>query len=405
MRSAGIGRIIRRLCQLEQRMQACSRETMVAIKHWVGLFSLLAFLGGSLRAEPGVSDGEILIGQSAALSGPAEQLGKQMALGAKVYFDHINQSGGIHGRKIRLLSLDDGYEPDRAKANTLKLINEEKVFALFGYVGTPTSLAALPIFTDEKVPFFGAFTGAQALREPFNRYIFNVRAGYNEETEEIVNQLLTLSLKRIAVFYQNDAYGQAGLKGVTAALARRKLTPVATATVERNSTDVAAAVKAIGPVKADAVIMVSAYKSVSAFVKAMKQDGFNPQFHNVSFVGSMALAKELGADGSGVAVAQVVPFPWRGTLRITRDYQEMMKKAGQENLDFVSLEGYIAAEVLVDGLRRAGKDLTREKLIGGLESMSKTEIGGFAINFSKTSHSASSFVDLTIIGKNGKFFR
>lgn len=378
---------------------------MVAIKHWVGLFSLLAFLGGSLRAEPGVSDGEILIGQSAALSGPAEQLGKQMALGAKVYFDHINQSGGIHGRKIRLLSLDDGYEPDRAKANTLKLINEEKVFALFGYVGTPTSLAALPIFTDEKVPFFGAFTGAQALREPFNRYIFNVRAGYNEETEEIVNQLLTLSLKRIAVFYQNDAYGQAGLKGVTAALARRKLTPVATATVERNSTDVAAAVKAIGPIKADAVIMVSAYKSVSAFVKAMKQDGFNPQFHNVSFVGSMALAKELGADGSGVAVAQVVPFPWRGTLRITRDYQEMMKKAGQENLDFVSLEGYIAAEVLVDGLRRAGKDLTREKLIGGLESMSKTEIGGFAINFSKTSHSASSFVDLTIIGKNGKFFR
>lgn len=378
---------------------------MVAIKHWVGLFSLLAFLGGSLRAEPGVSDGEILIGQSAALSGPAEQLGKQMALGAKVYFDHINQSGGIHGRKIRLLSLDDGYEPDRAKANTLKLINEEKVFALFGYVGTPTSLAALPIFSDEKVPFFGAFTGAQALREPFNRYIFNVRAGYNEETEEIVNQLLTLSLKRIAVFYQNDAYGQAGLKGVTAALARRKLTPVATATVERNSTDVAAAVKAIGPVKADAVIMVSAYKSVSAFVKAMKQDGFNPQFHNVSFVGSMALAKELGADGSGVAVAQVVPFPWRGTLRITRDYQEMMKKAGQENLDFVSLEGYIAAEVLVDGLRRAGKDLTREKLIGGLESMSKTEIGGFAINFSKTSHSASSFVDLTIIGKNGKFFR
>lgn len=378
---------------------------MVASKHWVGLFSLLAFLGGSLRAEPGVSDGEILIGQSAALSGPAEQLGKQMALGAKVYFDHINQSGGIHGRKIRLLSLDDGYEPDRAKANTLKLINEEKVFALFGYVGTPTSLAALPIFTDEKVPFFGAFTGAQALREPFNRYIFNVRAGYNEETEEIVNQLLTLSLKRIAVFYQNDAYGQAGLKGVTAALARRKLTPVATATVERNSIEVAAAVKAIGPIKADAVIMVSAYKSVSAFVKAMKQDGFNPQFHNVSFVGSMALAKELGADGSGVAVAQVVPFPWRGTLRITRDYQEMMKKAGQENLDFVSLEGYIAAEVLVDGLRRAGKDLTREKLIGGLESMSKTEIGGFAINFSKTSHSASSFVDLTIIGKNGKFFR
>jgi len=378
---------------------------MVAIKHWVGLLSLLGFLTGSLRAEPGVSDSEVLIGQSAALSGPAEQLGKQMALGAQVYFDHVNQTGGIHGRKIRLVSLDDGYEPDRAKANTLKLINDEKVFALFGYVGTPTSLAALPVFTEAKVPFVGPFTGAQALREPFNRYIFNVRAGYNEETEEIVNQLLTLSLKRIAVLYQNDAYGQAGLKGVTEALARRKLAPVVTATVERNSTEVAAAVKAIGPVNADAVIMVSAYKSVSAFVKAMKQGGFNPQFHNVSFVGSMALAKELGADGSGVAVAQVVPFPWRGTLKITRDYQEMMKKAGQENLDFVSLEGYIAAQVLVEGLRRSGKDLTREKLISGLEGMTKTDVGGFAVNFSKSSHNASSFVDLTIIGKNGKFFR
>lgn len=386
-------------------MRACSREIKVAIKHWVGFFSLLVFLGGGLRAESGVSDAEILIGQSAALTGPAAELGNGMALGAKVYFDHVNQSGGIHGRKIRLLSLDDGYEPDRAKANTRKLIAQEKVFALFGYVGTPTSLAALPIFTEEKVPFFGAFTGAQALREPFNHYIFNVRAGYNEETEEIVNQLLTLSLKRVAVFYQNDAYGQAGLKGVMEALARRKLVPVATATVERNSTDVAAAVKAIGPAKADAVIMVSAYKSVGAFVKAMKQGGFNTQFHNVSFVGSTALAKELGPDGIGVAVAQVVPFPWRGTLRIVREYQEMMKKAGHENLNFVSLEGFIAAQILVDGLRRAGKDLTREKLISGLESMGKTDVGGFAVNFSKTNHNASSFVDLTIIGKSGKFFR
>lgn len=405
MRLGRIDRIIPHLCQLGLCTQACSREAVVAIKHWVGLFSLLGFLASGLRAEPGVSDGEILLGQSAALSGPAEKLGNQMALGAKVYFDHINQQGGIYGRKIRLLSLDDGYEPDRAKANTVKLINDDKVFALFGYVGTPTSLAALPIFTDGKVPFFGAFTGAQGLREPFNRYIFNVRAGYNEETEEIIKQLQTISLQRVAVFYQNDAYGQAGLKGVTEALARRKLVPVATGTVERNSTDVAAAVKAIGPAKADAVIMVSAYKSVSAFVKAMKRDGFNTQFHNVSFVGSMALANELGADGSGVAVAQVVPFPWRGTLKVVRDYQDMMKKAGHANLDFVSLEGYIAAQVLVEGLRRAGKEPTREKLIGGLESMGNTDVGGFAINFSKTSHSASSFVDLTIIGKNGKFFR
>ena len=376
-------------------------------KYWINFLALLIVFGVPWTracAEPGVTDSEILIGQSAALSGPAEQLGKQMRLGAQVYFDQVNQAGGINGRKIRLLSIDDGYEPDRAKANTAKLVNENNVFALFGYVGTPTSLAALPVFTEAKVPFVGPFTGAQALREPFNRYIFNVRAGYNEETEEIVSHLLTLSLKRIAVFYQNDAYGQAGLKGVTEALARRKMQPVVTAMAERNSTDIAAAVKSIGPLKADAVIMVSAYKTVGAFVKLMKKEGFNPQFHNVSFVGSVALAKELGAEGSGVAVAQVVPFPWNGSLKITRDYQEVMKTAGQKSVDFVSLEGYIAARVLVEGVRRAGRDLTREKLIGGLESMSKVDIGGFPISYSKTNHNASSFVDLTIIGKNGQFF-
>ena len=194
------------------------------------------------------------------------------------------------------------------------------------------------------------------------------------------------------------------MKGVTEALARRKMQPVVTAMAERNSTDIAAAVKSIGPLKADAVIMVSAYRTVGAFVKLMKKEGFNPQFHNVSFVGSVALAKELGAEGSGVAVAQVVPFPWNGSLKITRDYQEVMKTAGQKSVDFVSLEGYIAARVLVEGVRRAGRDLTREKLIGGLESMSKVDIGGFPISYSKTNHNASSFVDLTIIGKNGQFF-
>ena len=171
-------------------------------------------------AEPGVSDKEILIGQSAALSGPAKELGTEMRSGAQLYFDQVNAGGGVNGRKIRMISLDDGYEPERAAANTRKLIEEEKVLALFGYVGTPTSLAALPVFTEAKVPFVGAFTGAQALREPFNRYVFNVRASYFDETEKIVEQLSTTALKRIAVFYQNDAYGKAGLAGVERANAQ-----------------------------------------------------------------------------------------------------------------------------------------------------------------------------------------
>lgn len=371
------------------------------------VFSLFLALVGiaAARAEPGVTDREILIGQSAALSGPAAGLGSEMRSGAQLYFEQVNAAGGINGRKIRLLSVDDGYEPERTAANTRSLIEGEKVFALFGYVGTPTSMAALPIFTEARVPFIGPFTGAQSLREPFNRYIFNVRASYFDETEKIVEQLVTTSMKRIAVFYQNDAYGKAGLAGVERAMKKRNLEIVATATVERNTTDVAVAVKAIGAAKPDAIVMVSAYTSIAAFVKEMKKAGSAAQFHNVSFVGSKPLAAALGNDGIGVGIAQVVPFPWSGTLPVTRDYQQQAKKAGATDFSFTELEGYIAARVLVEGLRRAGKEPTREKLIVALESLSKTDIGGFEIDYSPTNHNGSTFVDLSIIGRGGKFLR
>lgn len=354
-------------------------------------------------AEPGVTDKAILIGQSAALSGPAQELGLEMRQGAQLYFDQINATGGVHGRKIRLISLDDGYEPERAAANTKKLIDDEQVLALFAYVGTPTSAAALPIFNEAKVPFIGAFTGAELLRSPFNHYIFNVRASYFDETEKIVEHLTTTGIKKIAVFYQNDAYGKAGLAGMENAMSKRNLKIAATATVERNSTDVAASTKTIHAAQAEAVVMISAYKSVAAFVKSMKAAGSTTQFHNVSFVGSKPLAAELGPEGVGVAIAQVVPFPWSGTHTITRDYQEQMKKTGKNDLSYTSLEGYIAARVLVEGLKRAGRDLSREKLISGLESMTNTDIGGFHINYTPTNHNGSNLVDLSIIGKSGKF--
>jgi ABC-type branched-subunit amino acid transport system substrate-binding protein len=369
------------------------------------LCAALAYVAAAAHAEPGVTDGTILVGQSAAFSGPAQELGLEMRQGAKLAFDAVNAQGGINGRKIQLVTHDDGYEPDRAATNTKKLINEDKVFMLFGYVGTPTSQAALPVFTEARVPFFGAFTGAQLLREPFNRYIFNVRASYFDETEKIVEQLVSVGTKNIAVFYQNDAYGKAGLAGVERALAKRNMKMAATGTVERNTVEVAAAVKTIHAAHPDAVVMVSAYKSVAAFVKAMKKAGSATQFHNVSFVGSRPLAKELGAEGTGVAISQVMPFPWSGNVPIVRDYQKAMKDSGAKDLSFTSLEGYIAARILIEGLKRTGKDLTREKLIAALEGMSKIEVGGFPVAFSPKSHDASTFVDLTIIGKDGNFMR
>ena len=244
----------------------------MTLKHLLAA-AIALLLSVPVLAEPGVSDKEVLLGQSVALSGPAKELGSEMRSGALLYFEQVNASGGVHGRRIRLQTLDDGYEPERTTANTRKLIEEEKVLALFGYVGTPTSLAALPLFTEAKVPFVGAFTGAQALREPFNRYVFNVRAFYFDETEKIVEQLTTTGIKQIAVFYQNDAYGKAGLAGVERAMTKRGLKIAATATVERNTADVAKAVATLSATRPDAIVMVSAYTSVAAFVKGMKKAG------------------------------------------------------------------------------------------------------------------------------------
>ena len=349
----------------------------------------------------GVTTDTILIGQSAALSGPAEQLGNEMKSGAQAYFDVINKSGGVNGRKIRLVSLDDGYEPEKAAANTRKLIAEDKVLALFGYVGTPTSNAALPIFTEAKVPFVGAFTGAQSLREPFNRYIFNVRASYFDETEQIVAHLVQQGITKIAVFYQNDAYGKAGLAGVERAMKARKLDIGATATVERNTTDVSAAVATLAKSNTGAIIMIGAYKSCAAFIRAMKLKGAFQQFWNVSFVGSKALSSELGDEGRGVQISQVVPFPWSDVTPIVREYQKLI--GGPANASFTSLEGYIAAKIMVEGLKRAGKNPTRESLVDGLASMGKIDLGGFTVSYSPTNHNGSSFVDLTIISRAGTF--
>jgi branched-chain amino acid transport system substrate-binding protein len=363
--------------------------------------SVMALFSPVSRAQ-GVTSDTILIGQSAALSGPAQELGKEMKLGAEAYFNLVNEQGGVNGRKIKLISLDDGYEPDRAKANTEKLIREHKVLALFGYVGTPTSNAALPLFTEAKVPFIGAFTGAQSLREPFNRYIVNVRASYFDETERIVENLAAQGVKRIAVFYQNDAYGKAGLAGMERAMKKRNLPIIALATVERNTVDVAAAVDTMKKADPTAVVMISAYKSCAAFILEMQRAGKFPLFWNVSFVGSNALAKELGSASRGTQISQVVPFPWGTEAKVVSDYQKVI---GENKYSFTSLEGYIAAKLLVEGLKRAGKTPNRESLINAIEGLGTIDMGGFTLSYGPQAHNGSEFVDLTIISKNGTFRR
>ena len=348
------------------------------------------------------SEAKIVLGQSAPFTGPAAQLGIQFYQGAKVYFDRVNAQGGVNRRAIEIRNLDDGYEPDRCAENTKKFLADD-VFALFGYIGTPTSLAALPMATREKTPFIAPFTGAMALREPFNKYAFHVRASYNDETALIVRQLTTLDLKKIAVFYQNDAYGKAGLSGMTLALDALGLKPVALATVERNSVDVAAAVKTLTAAGPDAIVQVSAYKSCAAFIREARKSGFGGNFFNVSFVGTKALADELGKVGAGVVVSQVMPSPYSAARPIAREFAEAVKLAGTDvSANFSSIEGYIAAKVFVAGLRQAGVKATRESLITGLESLGTQSLGGFQVSFSATDHVASSFAELSMLTGDGR---
>ncbi len=348
------------------------------------------------------SDNKIILGQSAAFTGPAAQLGIQFYQGAKVYFDQVNAQGGIGKRQIEIRQLDDGYEPDRCAENTRKLLADD-VFALFGYIGTPTSVVALPQATKEKVPFFGPFTGAMALREPFNRYAFHVRASYNDETALIVKQLTSLGLKKIAVFYQNDAYGKAGLSGVTLALGALGLKTVAEATVERNSVDVAGAVKTLTAAGPDAVVQIGAYKACAAFIREARKAGYGGTYYNVSFVGTQALADELGKEGAGVVVSQVMPSPYSAARPITREFVDAVKAAGKDaQVNFSSMEGYMAAKLFTDGVRRAGAKLTRESLIAGLEGMGSQQVGGFPVSFSPTDHVASSFVELSMLTGDGR---
>ena len=370
---------------------------------WVLLFSL-ALSAPALAAEPGVTDSQILIGQSAPFTGPASQLGIRLRMGIDAYFKSVNADGGVDGRQLKLVSLDDGYEPSRTVANTKQLIDNDKVFALLGYVGTPTTLAAKPLIDAAKIPLVGPFTGAMALRDPVDRYIFNIRASYNDETRQIVDNFLFLGLKKVAVFYQDDAYGNAGLAGVVKALAAHGLKPVATGTVKRNTVDVAAALKSILPAHPDLIVEVGTYTEAAAFIQKARAQGYGGQFANVSFVGSEALAKALGPAGNGVMITQVVPFPYSGVAAIVREYQARMTAAGHPNdYDFTSLEGYIDAKILVQGLRKAGKALNRNNLIDALNGMNAEDLGGFIVHFTPTDHSGSSYVDVTSITQNGKF--
>ncbi|MBR1155111.1 ABC transporter substrate-binding protein [Bradyrhizobium sp. JYMT SZCCT0428] len=356
-------------------------------------------------AENGVSADKIVFGQAAALDGPASALGQGMKIGLEAAFAEINKAGGVKGRKLELKSVDDGYEPTKSIEAAKKLLEEDKVFALVGAVGTPTSAATQPIATAAGAPFIGAFTGAEFLREPHKPLVMNIRASYFQETEAMVERVTKdLGATRIAIMYQDDAFGQAGLAGVKKALEKRQMQLAGEGTFERNTVAVKAALLAIKKAEPQAVIMISPYKPAAEFIKLAKQIKLDATFVNISFVGSDALAKELGAAGTGVVITQVVPFPKDAAIPVVGRYHASLKASAPDaQPGFVSLEGYLVGRAIAAALEKVDGEPTRQAMIDAVQKAGSLDLGGFKLSYSPTSNRGSNEVFLTVIQADGSF--
>ena len=361
---------------------------------------------GSENGRNGITDDAILFGQSAAFSGPASELGLGMRTGIQAAFDEINASGGVHGRKLELTFRDDAYEPEAAIANTAYLIDEEKVFALVGAVGTPTSRSAVPVAASRGAPYVAPFTGAEFLRSPDYRNILNVRASYYQETAAMVDRLMEdLGITRIAVMFQDDSFGRAGFQGVKIALQSYGMEPVAIGIYPRNTKAIKTALLDLKQGEPEAVIMIGAYEPVAHLISWARHTNFNPEFMTVSFVGSNALARELGEYGEGVYVTQVVPFPWDDSIPIVADYHNALQRfAPDQEPGFVSLEGYIAGRFVVEVAERCGRDIDRYCFLQNLRNDDVVDLGGFELQYGRDDSQGSNEVFLTVIGDDGNYY-
>ena len=369
------------------------------------LWALLWATAPHAFAQSGLTDSTITLGQSAPLTGMYNDTGQHWRDGANAYFEHVNAKGGVHGRKIVLKTLDDAGQPARAAANTKKLIENEGVFALFGYVGVHSAAAALPLVTQSNIPFFAPSSGAPSLRQPIHKNVFHVRASYFDEADEIMQHVTTLSMDRIAVFYQDNEYGKAAMEGIQQALKQRKLEPVAIAAAKDQASDVAGAVFKILEAKPQTVILAAPWMSAVPFIQVMRASGSNVGFWGISLLGGRALTTEMGREAAGVQISQVMPAPWDEQNPVVQEYHRLFLKDGKAEWSYTSLEGFIAAKVFVEGLQRAGRGLTRAGLIRALESMTPYDVGGMVVRFGPERRDGSTYVDLTMISRTGKFLR
>jgi branched-chain amino acid transport system substrate-binding protein len=365
---------------------------------------LALLLSLAAQAQPsGVTASAVVFGQSAPLTGANAELGNDIRNGALAYFRKVNESGGVHGRRIELVTLDDMNQVPRADENTKKLVEQTGVFALFGYASATLSRPALPTVEKHRVPFLAPFTGADPMRV-FNRYVYNMRASYADELERIVEHYVTFGIKRFAIVHYDDVVGKENFSAVERALRKHNLTAASVAAFkDRAKPDIEAGLTDVMKGAPEVVILTTLYKASADFIKSAQKAGFAAQMVSNSFPGSSPLAKELGAAGAGVAIAQVVPPPTKRSVPVVQEYQAAIEKQlGKKEYSFTSLEAFIAAKVAVEALKRAGPRPTREGFMQALDSMS-FDTGGYLVSFSPANHNGSTFVELTVIGRDLKF--
>lgn len=360
------------------------------------------------HAAPGRED--LVIGQVAPLTGTIAGTGNEYVAGGAAYFAHVNDNGGIYGRKIRVALKDDSYKPDQTLALTRQMLAEDKPLALFGFVGTGNVMALNKnrVLEDAGIALLAPYTGAQDLREPMNPQIFHIRASYTDETARMVEHLQSIGLRRFAVMYQDDAFGKSGLAGAETALQKLGIQAVAKGAYDRaKPEEIDAAVTAIAAANPDAIIMVAVNRASAAFIKKMRAQGSKARLFSISVVNFKELLKNAGEENArGIGISQVMPFPYSTLVPVAREFQSLMAKYQPDKVvSYASMESFIAAKILVEAIRRSGADPTRAKVISQLEKMSSYDVGGFKVSFSPTNRVGSKFVEVTVIGRDGKLLR
>ncbi|RZJ25133.1 MAG: ABC transporter substrate-binding protein [Haliea sp.] len=364
-------------------------------RHWLamGAIAIALATAGALAAT---AREDIVIGQVAPLTGTIAGTGDEYVAGAAAYFAHVNASGGIYGRKIRVVLKDDSYKPDQTLALTRQILAEDKPLALFGFVGTGNVLALNKnkVLSDAGIALLAPYTGAQDLREPTNPQLFHIRASYTDETARMVEHLYTVGLRRFAVMYQDDPFGKSGLAGAEAAMRKLGLQPVASGGYDRTQPEnIDAAVAAIAPANPDAIIMVSVNRASAAFIRKMRAQGSKARLFSISVVNFKELLKNAGEDNArGIGISQVMPYPYSTLVPVAREFQALMKQYQPDKVvSYASMESFIGAKILVEAIQRAGADPTRQKIINQLDRMNNYDTGGFKVSFSPDNHVGSKF--------------